>query len=225
MPYSGKSKRRFYRKSRKTYVPRSVKSYITKTLDKSIEDKHIVRNLTDWNSISTSWSEFNMSSMAQGTGGEYRIGRRIKIKSLLIKGVLCSGVNQTSLDDAYNVVRIVIGTFTFGSGTTPLASYAITINQPIDSTVGVAAVQKLYLDKYITLNCSTNEKGPGDGYAPVLKNFNYYKKFKKPIYINFADDTATTPNKRLFFSLISDSVAVPHPGFINGYIYMRYEDA
>lgn len=224
MPYSGKSKRRFYRKSRKTYIPRSVKAYVAKTLDKSLEDKQIVRNLTDYSSLPNTWTEINLCAPSQGVADGQRIARRIKIKSLHVKGVITGGITGTTLDDSYNVVRMVVATFTYPAGTTPLATYGATIHQPLMKTVNLAALKHLYADKYITLNASTNEKGPGDGYAPIAKNVSYYKKFKN-LYVNFADDTATTPHVRLFLSFISDSSAVAHPGFVAGYILVKYEDA
>jgi len=223
MPYSGRSKKRFYKKSKT--VPRAVKTYVTKTLDKQTEDKVMYYTLQGlYTTIPNTWTERSLCTPVVGTSGGDRIGRRIKIKSIQIKGVLTGGQDELLTDDSYNVVRLVLATFNYPSGTTPLATYAATIDQPLIKNINLAALRRVYFDKYIPLSCTSTEKGGGDGYTPMPKLVKYYKKFNN-LYVTFGDDTVASPDKRLFLSAISDSAAVTHPGFVNGFILIKYEDA
>lgn len=227
----GFSKRKYTGKKtyRKTYVPKSVKRYVSRAIDNSNEDKCTYIRLNDiFNSVGSAWVEQIISDPAQGVAKNQRIGQRIKMKSVEIRGVLAQGSNQSGItDDAWNVMRIVVARFGAGANFTPLQSAGQNINDPISKSFFNQNGRLLhkYLDKYIGLEVASTEKGAGDGYTPTLRQFKYYKKFNKPLFVNWNDNSVNNPSQGLYLSMISDSGAVVNPGFLNGYMLFRYEDA
>ena len=208
-------------------VPKEVKSYVQKAIDANTENKYKVFSLvTQHGSIASTWGETVLTTVAQGIAKEQRIGNKIRVKSLEIKGVICQGSNELLSDDAFNVVRMVVGTYS-GTTLTPLATAARGMNDPIrkDYLSANGLLRKKYVDKYIPLMVTGTEQGAGDGYTPQLKTVKYYKQWKKGITIQFSNDTTNYPNTNLVVSFLSDSVAVTHPGFIAGYMVMTFEDA
>lgn len=211
----------------KKSVSRAVKKYVKKVLDNTIENKRSTLVLNSvWTSVGTNWIERSLCVPAQGTQAGQRVGNKIKIKSIELNGVISCGAYELLTDDPYNVVRIVIGEYT-GAGSAPLATAGLNINSPIQAGYNNARglLKKKYLDKVIPLMVTSTEKGGGDGYTPQLKRVKYYKKFRTPINVVFADDGATYPSCQLFMSVISDSGAVTSPGFVQGFVNVTYEDA
>lgn len=212
---------------RKTYVPRPVKKYVQKQIDRNTENK--LRNLnlvTQFGTVTNTWNEYCFNTLAQGIAKEQRIGNKIKIKSLEVKGVIASGANELPTDDAYNVLRVVIALYD-GSTVTPLATAGRGLNDPlrVDYLSANGRLKRKFLDKYVALEVTGTEQGAGDGYVPGLRHFKYYKNFKKGITINWSNDTTNYPSANLIMSCISDSVAVTNPGFVAGYAIMTFEDA
>lgn len=210
-----------YRSTRS--VPRPVKRYVLKEIHKNIENKSQQSALVDnFGSISNSWSELVVCNPAEGTQENQRVGRMITIRSLEIKGIICNGASGTLTDDPYNVVRVVVALWN-GADVSPLGGGIANINSPITKTYfsGGNLIRK-YLDQYIPLEVTGTEKGQGDGYTPQLKQFKYYKKLNIKLY--YAANDQTLYDKLLIVSMISDSSAVPHPGFVAGYIKVTFED-
>jgi len=206
-------------------VSKAVKKYVTKALDVHTEDKYLTDALaTDFASVSTDWIEKNMALPTQGVTNTQRVGAKIRVKSLEITGVLAGGADESLLDDAYNVMRCVIATYNAGVST-PLGTAAVTIDEPIMVQTSSSTLKRKLLDKYIHFNVVSTEQGEGDGYTPQLKQFKYFKRFPKGLLITFSDSTVTYPNTRLIMSMISDSAAVPNPGFVHGFWKICYEDA
>lgn len=211
------------RKSRRSKL--ASKAYVNKKIDRMIEDKVQQSSLVaSFGTITTAWNELVLSLPAQGVAENNRLGRKYIIKALEIKGVLCqgSGSNITP-DDTYNVVRIVIGLYN-QSSTTPLSGLASLVTPITKTHFTQGRLIRKYYDKYITL-VVTSVNTANNNYVPQLKNFKYYKRFRKPLIINFGDDTTNFPDKYLVMSAISDSAAPTNPGFIAGYIKCTYEDA
>lgn len=209
-------------------VPKAVKSYVQRAIDASNENKYKVYSLvTQFGSLGNTWTETALTTITQGVGKEQRIGNRIRIKSLEIKGIISAGANQVLADDAWNVTRMVVGVYDGPTSLTPLATAARGMNDPIrkDYLSANGLLRKKYVDKYIPLMVTSTEKGGGDGYAPQLKTVKYYKQWKKGILVQWSNDTATYPNCNLVVSLLSDSIVVTHPGFVAGYMVLTFEDA
>lgn len=212
---------------KKAKVSRATKSYVNRMISKNQEDKRLIYNLGGggfFSSITNAWEERSLCEPTQGDTSITRTGNKIKIKSILVRGVISGGVNELLTDDAYNIVRCIISWYK-PSTSTPLA----TAGSLLGSYITCATTMRNYmehkmLDKYITFQVTSTEKGGGDGYTPTLKQFKYYKRFYNK-YITFGDDTATYPNRRLMMACISDSGAVTNPGFLTGHIVVTFEDA
>lgn len=213
--------------SRKRYSRKSKKGYVEKLIHRNIEDKHVSYSLvTHAGTITDTWIELNISDIAQGYTGITRVGRKINLTALEIKGVIGSGSDELATDDPYNVVRMMVALWYGGGGTTPLGTAGVTLNQPVTKDQNSRNfLMRKYVDKYIPLEVTSTEKGAGDGYTPQLKTVRYYKRFKKPIGIQFGDDNAIYPDKRLMISFLSDSTAATSPGFVAGYWMLHFEDA
>lgn len=206
-------------------VPYSVKRYVRSVLDAEVEDKQATWSLaTAFASIGNTWTELSLAQPAEGVTGATRVGKKIRIKSLEVNGVCAGGASELATDDAYNIVRIVICTTDWSAGGTPLATATIGLNEVLNKN-RTQLLSKKYLDKYIPFEVSSTEQGGGDGYAPSLRKFKYYKRWKNGMPINFADDTASAPDKLLILGMLSDSAAVPNPGFVCGWVKVRWEDA
>lgn len=207
-------------------VSKPIKRYVNRVVRKNTELKGYGIELPSvFASVGTTWNEQVMLNPAQGTAEIQRVGRKIKIHSIEVKGVLAQGSNETALDDSYNVMRIVIGLFD-GDETTPLATAGANMHAIIQKQYATrGALLRKFFDKYIVLNVQASEPGDGDGYAPQVKSFNYYKRFKKPITMTWGDDTVNYPDQKLMMCVLSDSNAVVNPGFIAGYWMVRYTDA
>lgn len=206
-------------------VSKAIKKYVTKALDIHIEDKYLTDALsTDFASVGTTWIEKNLALPTQGTANTQRIGAKIRVKSLEITGVLAGGADESLLDDAFNVMRCVIATYN-GGVTTPLGTASASIDEPIIIQTTTSTLKRKYFDRYLHFDVASTEQGAGDGYTPQTKTFKYFKRFPKGLLITFADSSVSFPNTRLIMSMISDSAAVPHPGFVRGFWKISYEDA
>lgn len=214
--------------ARRNYVPRPVKSYVRRAIDRNVEDKFNQLSLVSrWGSLNTTWNEYSFFQPAQGTTGIDRVGGRIRMKSLQITGIIANGSQESALDDPYNVVRIVIAMWKGNSTVNPCTGTPM--NQPIMKEIQAAtgaSLEWLFLDKYIPLQVTSTEKGGGDGYTPGLRTFKYYLKIPyKFSTVTFGDASITYPNRRIIMSVLSDSSATVNPGFVAGYAKWRFEDA
>lgn len=209
------------RKPRKTLpqpAKKEVKAIVNRAIDRATEDKFITNGLTagGLSSISSIYNELNICNPAQGDTSSTRTGRRIKIKSVELRGVIAQGSNDGTANDSYNVLRMVLGIYD-GTSDTPLTGTSL--NSPITKELN-NHIRRILVDRYIPLN----SVGKGtNGYIPTIKNVRIYKKLNT--LIEYADDTTTYPNKRLILSFQSDSGVVVNPGFVCGYVTVRYEDA
>lgn len=217
--YARKSYRKLYR------VPRVVKKYIAKKIDANIEDQELPTNLqTVFSSIGSIWTERPLFSVNSGASEDSRTGGKLKIKSIEMDGIIACGASETLADDPYNVMRIVLGLYR-GTVLTPLTTAGATIDSAITPylNTGGNMIAK-YMDRYIPLTITSTEKGGGDGYTPGLYHFKYKKVWKKGIIIDCQGSGQTPYNKMMVLSLISDSTAIPNPGFIRGYMRCTFED-
>lgn len=225
----GKIVKRKYRRYSKRKVPTAFKYYVKKAMDRAVEDKTTSDYLTtQFSSLSTTWTERDVTDIAQSLDVGGRVGRRIKIKSIQIRGIIQGGQQNSITDDAMNTVRIVVGTYDGGqnSTTTPLADASCSISSPIARTLNTGArLQRKHCDRVITLASPGPTGSSPGGYMPALRHFNFYRKFKYPFIIDFSSATANYPSRRLIVSMISDSSVSPNPFFSQGFFKVVYEDA
>lgn len=202
MKYGKKRYNKMYSKN----VSKAVKHYVNKQIAKNTENKMIVYDASgEFNSLSTTWTELNLTDIDQGTSVIERIGRQIKLKSLEVDMVIKAG-------DTNNILRVIIGLFS-GQMTTPLATGTQGLSTAITKNTCEGLIKKYY-DKYVVL----------DGVRQDMAHVKYFKKFKKPIYITWSSDAASQ-DKHLFMSILSDSSAVTHPSSPVGRVLLRFEDA
>lgn len=222
------SRRRFYR--RRPYVPRSVRSYVRRVVSSNVENKRSIFDLsTSYSSVPVSWNEVNLNRLPQGVDVFSRVGRRINVRSIEIKGVLCQGTAGSPADDPYNVVRVILGLYTGPHDVGPLfASSTLTVNSPVSTwDVGGSSSNQRMIRKYWDRYFSFSSPSPRNdsGYVPATTPFRYFKRFVKPMFIQFGDGTANSADKWFWLSMVSDSATIPNPGVISGYCVLTFEDA
>lgn len=187
-------------------VPLPVKKYVKREIKKNVENKMIVWNAAaQFNFLTTAWTELDVSAIGQGTGLIQRVGRQVKLQSLEINMLL-------DRVDATQTFRVIIGLYS-GQVVTPLQTAGVTMNTVVTRNNQNGLIKK-YLDKYIV--CDATQRS--------IANFKYYKYYKRPIQITWAQDAAQ-PDKKLIVSIISDSGAAAHPFSSYGRLVLRFEDA
>lgn len=194
-------------KASKKAMYRIAKSVVAR----NTESKQYYTDLAgSFNLLSTTPSEVDTCHPVQGTGLQGRIGRQIKIKSIDIKAVF-NGV------DATQVFRLVLASCN-GTTTTPFNTTfaATTINAVIRYNTMRNLLKRKFLDKFITMDVT---------HETAIKQFRYYKRFKKPIVMTWGDDADAYPNQRLILMCVSDSGSVSHPYVSQGWCVVTYEDA
>lgn len=209
-------------KSRKSITWKVATKAAYRVADRLKQDEYVTLALSSYfGSVSTSWTEVDLlQNISQGIGLGSRDTRRIAIKSLTVYGILSPG-------DANNVMRIVIalwGRGISGNVGTPFATAGSGMSSLLqkDSESEAYRMIRKYYDKYKVLNYNGVTTTPTD----IANNriFKYYKRFRKPISIIYSGTTAILANRTLVMHAISDSAAIPNPGFIHGFIRVRYEE-
>lgn len=178
---------------------------------RNVESKQYYTDLAgSFNILNTTPAEVDTCHPVQGTGLQGRIGRQIKIKSIEIKAVFVGA-------DATQVFRLVLASCN-GTTTTPFnTTYGVTtINALIKYNTMRNLLRKKYLDRFITMDTV---------HETFIKQFRYYKRFKKPILMTWGDDADAYPNQRLILMCTSDSGAPAHPFVSQGWCCVTYEDA
>jgi len=175
-------------------------------------------NLTsDFSSISTTWTEADRSNIPAGAGESQRVGRQVAITGVHLDGVLESGVSNIVTDDKFNLVRVVIGLWTSATPCTGLDR-----NLPITKWYqGKGKLVHKLFDQVFSLESPWRDS---TGYMPALQKVSIHRRLKNPVIVTYADDSVNYPDKRVIFSIVSDSSAVSNPGFIQGYYHIEYKD-
>ena len=127
-------------------VTKNVKNYVDRKFDSMVEDKRISTDLkVAFGSIGSTWNERTLFQVSQGVKNYERIGNRIRVKSIEIKGVVSQASAESTLDEPYNVLRIVLGHYR-GSVLTPLTAGGATLNTPITKheNTGETLIKKVY---------------------------------------------------------------------------------
>lgn len=220
---SRRPRRRFYRR-RRVFRGKRLRRTIKSTVNRMAETKFLIFPMVSvFPTIPNSWQYF-IPSIAQGTSifGQ-RLGRKLAIRGYSLVGTLIGGQSNLATDDKVNTVRFVTGLCSSSFATpasTPLS--LINFDDPILRVGSMAqAGLKLFKDRYMELKTAGRDS---TGYLPAMKRFFFKHKFKKDYVIEYADDTATTPNRNIFIAFRSDSALAPSPGFTNGFLKVWYKD-
>jgi len=133
---------------------------VRRAIASNIENKRAAYDLVHYfNSVHNAWADLNLTRITQGNDVFARIGRRVNVRSIEIKGAIAQGATGVAFDDSYNVMRIILALWTglATSNSAPLGSSSFTINSPIspwNSGVSSTAyrMQRKYLDIAISLS-------------------------------------------------------------------------
>ena len=210
-------RRRRYRARRRR--SRGLANKIKNVLYRNVETSQYVADLnTLYSDIPNSWGYYYHVPL-QSISLSKRIGRKIVMTGIELRGVLRHGATNSTFDDKYNVVRIIIGVAPYQPGVfQPLGS--LSLHEPLERVrnQGQLISKKLY-DRVITLQ----SPGPDStGYMPHLKTIRIKRRMRLPVL--FADDGANYPDKVLFIAIKSDSSAAPNPAFVQGWIKFTWKD-
>lgn len=178
---------------------------------------------TYFNSVGTTWNELNLTSIGVGTGITQYTGSEYRIKSIMFYGILASGAVNGAADDDFNCFRIILASWMDSAGTTPCTTYAMDYQSKSPSREnGFKFLRKKYMDRTIYLVNTAD--ADGTGYIPKLKKVSYYKRFKGAGLRIKHDHSGAYQESHIVLSMVSDSSAVPNPGFITGWWRVRYYD-
>jgi len=176
-------------------------------------------------SIGNIWYEHDMLGLIiAGVDSSNRVGRRIAVRSIAIKGVLAGGAIGTGgVDDYYNTVRMVViqmKAAKSGTSLTPLNTAGISMHSTLNSST-VSGFVKLHKDHFYGFNNNPYAAGLC---APEVKEIDFYKRFKEPLVVDYSGITLNHDQTQIYIAMISDSSGVPNPGFVSGYYEVRFTD-
>jgi hypothetical protein len=142
-----------------------------------------------------------------------RNGRQILVRQVRLSGLLVGGQSNVITDDAYNQVRIVV--YTMGSNNALTFDLTASLDPRVQQNL-----KHVYLDKLITLHSPARDSV---GYLPAIRevNFKVSMQFNQD-YVSLAVNATT--GDYLAIAMVSDSTAVPHPGFVSGMIDVIFDD-
>lgn len=167
-------------------------------------------------SIGTGMLLLSTSDVSQGTDDYQRIGRQIRIVEIGYRGTLVGGQSNLATDDKYNFVRM-----TFLKGDTDKMYDVLSSSPPTVTgrlTPGlIAGLDRVLTDQVISLPSPGRDS---TGYMPPIRVVSLSKQVN--IVVNFGASAYPTPAVSLM--LVSDSSLVPHPGFTDGYAYVKFVD-
>lgn len=191
------------------------------TVPRRCETKYVSIPLhTAFHSIGTAaGTSAPLNNVIQGT--EYygqRIGRNVLAKHLSIHGVLVGGQTNTNVDDSYNVVRMVVATYN-SSIAAPFNN--LTLDLVLDDRdANFNGLIKVLYDKFFILS---SPGGDTVGYLPATKSINIDLPLDEEIQFNGTGANTTTPTN-IIIAMVTDSAAVPNPGFVSGTEILSYSD-
>ena len=222
--YSRWSPRRYMRPARSSYQTKKIAAQVNKAIVAQAEKKMNAFELNaTFSSIGTTWVEHSWLPPFGSTSAA-RVGNKIAITELSFQGVLVGGQANLALDDNRNWVRIVLGIWKNPSSTglsthTVLYTNSFPTSLQIDYQTQPTLTHKLF-DRTFTL---TSPGKDSTGYLPPQRFVTYTHHFRKPIVVTF-DALSSIPDKQWFLSMVSDSSAVPSPGFVSGDLKFTWID-
>jgi hypothetical protein len=181
----------------------------------SHENKYFQSSLTTYfSTISTTTKILDLSSpIVEGDDWNMREGRNIHLRDLIFYGQFIGGQSNVALDEQRNCVRIAVV-----EAPTSWSSSSINVSSPADCRAW--GCQRILFDEIFSL------VSPGRdtvGYMPA--GLYVDRKVRIRNNINYAGaGSAADVGLTIFLVMVSDSAAVPNPGFVNGTWLLRFED-
>lgn len=219
--------RRYYRRRR---YPRRRRTYRRRGTRSELMSYYATASAVFGTSISSTWQDYDVNYMWNNMQLGGRTSLRVAITSLRFDGVLQGGQAAGPLDDFYNTVRIVVAKWRsqYYDATTPwVVKNGWTVDSQIVRKWNDLGLQRVYMDRRFVLEPLMNETG-GDGYVPNSYRVRFHLKFRKPLVLNWPQAGAPGPvvpqMPHLLISSVSDSGAIPNPGFVSGSMLLRWRN-
>jgi len=182
------------------------------------EQKFITNPMTTaFSSVSTTTTFIDLTALI-GAGTDYfnRIGRQITLSRLQVNGLLVGGQVNLATDDAYNSFRITVAAGNVGMTWTPYG-----LSQVLSADL-IPGLDRVLYDHVFPLNAPSRDS---TGYMKALKRIEINLDLPK-IVTHFQTAAAGSQNgNTVYLVMVSDSVAVPNPGFVDGSWVLRFIDA
>lgn len=209
-------RRRRYRGGR-----RKLARIIQSTILRNAETKYMEDPMpSTFASIGNNWVELKVSNVGVGTAGNSSIGDQIRVKSFMFYGYIQSGAAGGITDDSYNFIRIVLALWDPWATDTPMQTSGSLLAHPAIRKDNDEHLLKRYVDRTFIIRGSQDDTG----YIPGFKKVKYYKRWKGAGLLLRAGRLASFQRPKLILSMISDSAAVPNPGFVTGQWRIKYKD-
>jgi len=159
-------------------------------------------------SVSTTVSTVALGALvAAGSGVNQRIGSTIIPKAIRVLGTIVGGQSNSVSDDNRNVVRLslILGVV----GTAPSGYTCNTILDPRFTT----GVVRVLWDRVLVLQSPGKDS---TGYMPSSKEVRVRVPIRVGPLLYSGTAANTIKGQELYFCVVSDSSAIPNPGFVNG---------
>ena len=222
--YSRWTPRRYMRPARSAYQTKKIAAQVNKAIVAKAEKKMNMFELnTNFSSVSGTWVEETWAPQYGSTAAS-RIGNKIAITELSFQGVLVGGQANTVTDDNRNWVRIVLGIWKNPSSTGFSTHTVLNLNSfpsslQIDKQTQPTLLYKIYDRTHVL----TSPGRDSTGYLPPQQFVSCTHRFKSPVVVTW-DAMSSIPDKQWFLSMVSDSAAVPNPGFTSGSLKITWID-
>ena len=222
-------RRRFRRRFGTRKRLRRMKKVIRKTVYNMAETKTYWYDLTTWNTIGTTW---RVQNLLPSVGADFAslIGKKYELVGIRLSGTLVGGQSNLVTDDPWDHVRIVACEMTGSARVIPVNMPTMTwgIHTPIrlKSPVSPADGTTCYIKRKL-FDKTFKIVSPGrdsTGYIQGTREVYIYKRFKKPLVLEYETNGQANPTSYVSVNFISDSSAVPNPGFANGVLEFFWKD-
>lgn len=181
------------------------------------EDKFITNPMTTaFSSVSTTTTFIDLAALI-GAGTDYfnRIGRQVTLSRLQVSGLLVGGQVNLAADDSYNSFRITVASGNVGMTWTPFG-----LTQVLSADL-IPGLDRVLYDRVFPLSSPGRDS---TGYMKALRRVNINLALPQ-IVTHFQTAAAGSQNgNTVYLVMVSDSVAMPNPGFVDGSWVLRFID-
>lgn len=172
-----------------------------------------------WSSITSSAATYDVPlQIAQGLDSHQRIGKRIFVKDLVIDGTIEGGQMNVAADDNHNNVRVCA---ILGVPTT--ASTALNTSFSCNAMLTPTALPGLLQVKYDRMIELASPGRDSTGYMPALHHIHVVIPVNREIVYTTSAGSSVS-GVSLMVCMVSDSIAITHPGCTYGQLRMRFYD-
>lgn len=172
---------------------------------------------TVFSSVGTSWIIEDIPLTSAGTDIANRIGRAIRLRRFLLRGMLLGGQSNAISDDSFNAFRIVL--FVGRAGLVTADWAARSIDDPVFP--GVDGVERVYHDVIYNLQVPALDS---TGYIPATRAIDLNFNLNQLVLYGESGATVPSGSLSLYLAMVSDSGLASNPGFTSGYQVLFFRD-